>query len=103
MLLSVLPLLAAANTHEPAPLEDAASTALPGDAQTNKVPPYSPPLIYEAELFDQLSPATGCWAAKPFGQNYYAATFHNVFLSRQGFLSGLAALREIRPHLPLLS
>ncbi|HJN12947.1 MAG TPA: beta-galactosidase trimerization domain-containing protein [Pirellulaceae bacterium] len=42
--------------------------------------------ICEAEEF-QASPssATG-WQAKRFGENYYAATFANSFLSRQAFL-----------------
>ena len=41
-------------------------------------------LYLEAEEF-QLS-GTGGWKAKKWGENYYAATFANSFLSRKGFL-----------------
>ncbi|GIW82980.1 MAG: hypothetical protein KatS3mg105_4787 [Gemmatales bacterium] len=40
-------------------------------------------LICEGEEFQVRSPG---WQAKPFGTNYYAATFANSFLSRQAFL-----------------
>jgi hypothetical protein len=44
--------------------------------------------ICEAEEFQSTGPATkgGNWQAKRFGENYYAATFANSFLSRQAFL-----------------
>src|SRR5262245_21103868 len=37
----------------------------------------------EAEEFKIETPG---WQAKPWGQNYYAATFANTFLSRKAFL-----------------
>ena len=40
--------------------------------------------IGEAEEFQPAS--KGGWQAKKFGENYYAATFANSFLSRQAFL-----------------
>ncbi|MBL8794691.1 MAG: beta-galactosidase trimerization domain-containing protein [Planctomycetia bacterium] len=40
-------------------------------------------VIAEAEEFH---PGKGAWQAKPFGTNYYAATFANAFLSRQAYL-----------------
>ena len=41
-------------------------------------------LLVEAEEF-QPADATG-WKAKPWGENYYAATFANSFLSRKAYL-----------------
>ncbi|MFP6903165.1 MAG: hypothetical protein VCB81_05830, partial [Verrucomicrobiia bacterium] len=41
-------------------------------------------LLVEAEEF--LPTGEGGWAAKPWGENYYAATFANSFLSRKAFL-----------------
>ena len=40
-------------------------------------------VIAEAEEFQVTTPG---WQAKPFGTNYYAATFANCFLSRQAYL-----------------
>ena len=40
-------------------------------------------LLVEAEEF---TPANEAWAAKPWGENYYAATFANSFLSRKAYL-----------------
>jgi hypothetical protein len=40
-------------------------------------------LVCEAEEFQLQSPG---WEAKPFGTNYYAATFANCFLSRKAYL-----------------
>lgn len=40
-------------------------------------------LVCEAEEFQVRSPG---WQAKPWGENYYAATFANTFLSRKAFL-----------------
>ena len=40
-------------------------------------------LLVEAE---ELTPANEAWAAKPWGENYYAATFANSFLSRKAYL-----------------
>lgn len=40
-------------------------------------------LICEGEEFQVRSPG---WKAQPLGQNYYAATFANAFLSRKAFL-----------------
>src|SRR5262249_4709209 len=42
-------------------------------------------IIAEAEEF-QVAPAKDRWQAKPFGTNYYAATFANCFLSRKAYL-----------------
>jgi hypothetical protein len=41
-------------------------------------------IFLEAENFTQ--PSGSCWQPGEFGQNYYAATFHNTFLSRKAFL-----------------
>lgn len=41
--------------------------------------------ICEAEEFRTATP-TGAWKARKFGENYYAATFANSFLSRRAFL-----------------
>jgi len=41
-------------------------------------------LLIEAEEFQPVD--KGGWAAKPWGENYYAATFANSFLSRKAFL-----------------
>ncbi len=41
-------------------------------------------LLVEAEEFQPA--AASSWQAKPWGQNYYAATFANSFLSRKAFL-----------------
>jgi len=40
-------------------------------------------IIAEAEEFQVATPG---WQARPFGTNYYAATFANAFLSRQAYL-----------------
>src|SRR5438552_1810131 len=40
-------------------------------------------IIAEAEEFQIVSAG---WKAKPFGTNYYAATFANSFLSRKAYL-----------------
>ena len=40
-------------------------------------------VVCEAEEFQVASPG---WQAKPWGENYYAATFANSFLSRKAFL-----------------
>jgi len=40
----------------------------------------------EAEEFQVRPGKTPGWAAKPWGENYYAATFANSFLSRKAFL-----------------
>lgn len=40
-------------------------------------------LVCEGEEFQVRSPG---WQARPFGENYYAATFANAFLSRKAFL-----------------
>ncbi|MBV9124011.1 MAG: hypothetical protein JO112_11685, partial [Planctomycetes bacterium] len=48
------------------------------------VPPVSETtVIAEAEEFQVRSPG---WQARPWGTNYYAATFANTFLSRKGYL-----------------
>ena len=44
-------------------------------------------IVCEAEEFQVQSPG---WQAKNFGENYYAATFANCFLSRKGFLGAPA-------------
>lgn len=43
-------------------------------------------LFCEAEEFKIEKPADGGWRAGYWGQNYYAATFANTFLSRKAFL-----------------
>lgn len=43
-------------------------------------------LFCEAEEFKVEKPAQGGWQARPWGENYYAATFANCFLSRKAFL-----------------
>ncbi|MAG08789.1 MAG: hypothetical protein CL494_00015 [Actinobacteria bacterium] len=40
-------------------------------------------LLVEAEEFQ---PTNAAWSAKPWGENYYAATFANSFLSRKAYL-----------------
>src|SRR5262245_35891571 len=40
-------------------------------------------IICEAEEFRVTSPG---WQARPFGTNYFAATFANAFLSRKAYL-----------------
>ena len=40
-------------------------------------------LLVEAEEFQPLKPG---WASKKWGENYYAATFANSFLSRKAYL-----------------
>lgn len=42
--------------------------------------------ICEAEEFQTTTRSATGWQAKRFGENYYAATFANSFLSRQAFL-----------------
>lgn len=46
-------------------------------------------IICEAEEF-QVEKAAGGWRAKNWGENYYAATFANTFLSRKAFLGAPA-------------
>jgi hypothetical protein len=43
-------------------------------------------LIAEAEEFRPARPDKPGWLARPFGTNYFAATFANCFLSRQAYL-----------------
>src|ERR1043166_4024185 len=78
-----------------------ALTALPWTASSPQTPkPVSPgsfrgaapvqpisdtTILAEAEEF-QLVSANDGWRAKPFGTNYYAATFANSFLSRKAYL-----------------
>jgi len=58
-------------------------------------------VVAEAEEFKVLSPG---WQAKPFGTNYYAATFANSFLSRKAYLGapedGTATLASIQVKVP---
>jgi len=49
----------------------------------------------EAEEF-QVVPGAPGWQAKPWGENYYAATFANTFLSRKAFLGASAQCPETR-------
>jgi len=47
--------------------------------------------IAEAEEFQTIDPVkTSGWTPQRFGQNYYAATFANAFLSRKAFLGAPA-------------
>ncbi|QDU96846.1 beta-galactosidase trimerization domain-containing protein [Lignipirellula cremea] len=50
--------------------------------------------VAEAEEFQPIAPQAEGWQAKPFGENYYAATFANCFLSRQAFLGAPAQCEE---------
>lgn len=43
-------------------------------------------VIAEAEEFAPLGTGDAVWRARPWGENYYAATMANVFLSRKAFL-----------------
>ena len=75
--------------------EPAGAPAFPAQAYRAKGEPVAPTpdgtLFCEAEEFKIEKPApagaeqTG-WLAKPWGENYYAATFANTFLSRKAFL-----------------
>src|SRR3954454_1102118 len=48
------------------------------------VPALSPTtIVAEAEEFRTVKPG---WQTKPFGTNYYAATFANAFISRKAYL-----------------
>src|SRR5262245_22471051 len=59
-----------------------AAQALRKNGQT--VPPVSDSLIVaEAEEFQVTSPG---WQARPWGDNYFCATFANSFLSRKAYL-----------------
>jgi len=51
-------------------------------------------IVCEGEEFQPA--ATGGWKAKPFGENYYAATFANAFLSRKAFLGAPEQCEESR-------
>jgi hypothetical protein len=52
------------------------------------VPPVSDTaVVAEAEEFQVRTPG---WQARPWGTNYYAATFANAFLSRKGYLGAPA-------------
>src|SRR5688572_17547729 len=46
-------------------------------------------LLLEAEAFNAAPTAPG-WTAKPWGTNYYTATFANTFLSRKAYLGAPA-------------
>ncbi len=43
-------------------------------------------LLCEAEEFQVAAPGPAAWQARPWGENYYAATMANTFLSRKAFL-----------------
>ncbi len=66
---------AADNGHPAAQFRAANQPALPLPDGT---------VVAEAEEFQPA--ADSAWQAKPWGQNYYAATFANTFLSRKAFL-----------------
>ena len=52
-------------------------------------------LYCEAEEFQVTKPLTGGgWKARPWGENYYAATFANSFLSRKAFLGAPESCEE---------
>jgi len=67
--------------------EVAADPALPAQLYRAAGEPVQPladgALFCEAEEFRVTKPG---WEAKPWGENYYAATFANTFLSRKAFL-----------------
>ena len=50
---------------------------------------------------EEFQPAGDAWRARPWGENYYAATFANSFLSRKAFLGAddvsLRLLRSCEP------
>jgi len=57
-------------------------------------------LLVEAEEFQ---PANDAWSAKAWGENYYAATFANSFLSRKAFLGATEQAEgqaSVRVHVP---
>ncbi|MFO0965779.1 MAG: beta-galactosidase trimerization domain-containing protein [Gemmataceae bacterium] len=66
-----------------AQLEDFSKAAQAFRRERAVVPINDKTVIAEAEEFKVLSPG---WQARPFGTNYYAATFANAFLSRRAYL-----------------
>ncbi len=77
-------------------LGNSAGSAAPHPAQAYRArgeavaPAPDGNLYCEAEEFKVEKPAGGAdpagWQSKPWGENYYAATFANTFLSRKAFL-----------------
>lgn len=70
--------------------EQAGAPVFPAQAFRAKGEPVAPApdgnFYCEAEEFKIEKPAQAGWQAKPWGENYYAATFANTFLSRKAFL-----------------
>ena len=53
----------------------------------------------EAEEFKPASKDGSGWQAKTWGENYYAATFANSFLSRQAYLGAPAQANDAKASL----
>ena len=72
------------------------------DAPVNAAPDGN--LYLEAEEFTVADGEAPGWEAKPWGENYYAATFFNTFLSRKAFLGAPAQCDDnvatIRANVP---
>jgi hypothetical protein len=72
--------------ENPCPAQESKPTPAAAFRQGQPVAPVSKrTLICEAEEF-LVAPGKSAWLARPFGTNYYAATFANSFLSRKGYL-----------------
>lgn len=74
--------LAAARTHGQEADNSKAAQAFRSGSQP-VAPVSDTTVVAEAEEFQIKSPG---WQARPFGTNYFAATFANCFLSRKGYL-----------------
>ncbi len=57
--------------------------------------------VCEAEEFRVRDAAGNGWSAKRFGENYYAATFANTFLSRKAFLAAPEQCERTVAELPV--
>lgn len=89
--------IAALVAAEPAAAPPAPPVILPASTYRPRGTPVRPrgdgAILCEAEEFAIDSPG---WQAKPYGENYYAATFANTFLSRKAFLAAPAVCPESR-------
>ncbi|MEK6236343.1 MAG: hypothetical protein N2C14_16675, partial [Planctomycetales bacterium] len=79
------PLLAASTATSAEPDGPRAAQAL-GKARPSVAQQPDGLYVAEAEEFQAAVPNATGWQAKRFGENYYAATFANSFLSRKAFL-----------------
>ncbi len=82
---SILSLLLLSTISAPVRSESDAVTAAQAYGKTRPAVIAQPDglIVCEAEEFQVASPG---WQAQPWGENYYAATFANSFLSRKAFL-----------------